>query len=107
MTEISEDVLKEAFDLVEAMTSNKHDALASSDQRYESMLTDDANAIARTIMAREAKSRNEALEEAAAKVKELGAVIDHPSIYMGGPSRDAKAQSGGYRRRHPRHEDRP
>lgn len=65
MTEVPEDVLRKAFDLVEAMTSNKHDALTSSDARYERMLTDDANAIARVILAERAKARDDALEEAA------------------------------------------
>jgi hypothetical protein len=76
MTEISDEIMKVANEC----------HLTALGRGYRQAV----EVIARAIMAREAKARDAALEEAAAKVKELGAVIDHPSIYMGGPSRDAK-----------------
>jgi hypothetical protein len=51
MSDIPEGILRQAFGLVESMKSNKDDALTTSDSRYASLLADDANAIARAIMA--------------------------------------------------------
>lgn len=56
---IPSDILDHAYDLVEAMQSNKMDALTADYNRYSSMLTDDANAIARALMAA-AKEADEA-----------------------------------------------
>lgn len=48
---IPDDILKSAFEIVEALESNKSGALTCSDARYATLLTNDANAIARALMA--------------------------------------------------------
>lgn len=51
MTQIPADIMEKAFEIVKAMSSNKHDALTAGDSRYANMLTDDANAVAMAIIA--------------------------------------------------------
>ena len=63
MSDIPEAVLAAAFDLLAAMQSNDMDALTASDTRYANMLANDANAIARALMAAdEAATKRAALQ---------------------------------------------
>lgn len=49
-----------------------------------------AKAFARALMEAEARGMEKERERCATLVEDLGAIIDHPSVYMGGPSREAK-----------------
>ena len=71
MSDIPEAVLATAFDLVETMQSNKMDALTAGDARYANILTDDANAIARALMA----AAKEADEGATKRERERAAKV--------------------------------
>jgi len=75
MTDIPEAVLAAAFDLVEAMQSNDMDALTCSDTRYANMLTNDANAIARALMAAAREADEAATKRAAGIVAAFAASV--------------------------------
>ena len=56
-TPIPEDILAASFDLVESLESNKADAATTSDERYARLLTNDANLVARALMAEPRRPR--------------------------------------------------
>lgn len=98
--EVPPRIVFEAADAIERLTRERSDALLRAEtfeRQYRQACEDHAQVMhaLRTAERERDEARAKALEEAAREVEAVAAIIDHPSVYMGGASREAirKAQS--------------